>query len=185
MDADFSLFNSFINGGQRERNVFARFYDRTIKTDKINAKTNLPIFEDVCFVEIRMKDNNTDIYDQPATPEKIRRFPQEYQLYLTAKKQVETGTPLEQFAFLTGSQVATLKCHGVFTIEALSALTQEQAVSIGLDAERERALSFIKLSENNFKIDAFVKKENEYKKEISALKKQIEELKKQIEKGTK
>ena len=57
--------------------IAARFYDKAIKTDNI-SKDGLPIFINRCFVEIRIKDNNDEVFDQPATADKIHRFPVEY-----------------------------------------------------------------------------------------------------------
>ena len=82
-------------------NVFAKFYDRMVKTDQINQKTGLPIFKEVCFVEVRIKNNSTDVVDQPATQENIRRFAPQYQLYLQSKEKEKKGTSLSLFAFLT------------------------------------------------------------------------------------
>ena len=99
--SDFELFQSMIDAskGNQNKDMTARFYDRSVKTERID-ENGLPVFEDVCFVEIRVKDSY-DVYDQPATEEKKQRFATEYSRYLVGKKQVENGSPLEQFAFLT------------------------------------------------------------------------------------
>ena len=103
MDMDFALFQQVIKQGESEKNVAARFYDKAVKTNMV-ADNGLPVFKNVTYVEIRLKDNNTEVFNQPATAEKIRRFPKEYALYQLSKKQVEKGTPLEQFAFLTAAE---------------------------------------------------------------------------------
>ena len=77
---DFSAIENFGPAAPSEDGVSARFYDRSQKTDKIDAY-GFPVFENVCFCEIRIKDNNSEIFDQPATADKIRRFPQEYARY--------------------------------------------------------------------------------------------------------
>lgn len=143
-DIDFSAFQGLLTTRNPDQtDVFARFYDRSVKTDKINPKTGLPVFKNVCFVEIRIKNNNTDIYDQPATEEKIKRFPIEYNRYMLCKKQTQEGSPLEQFSFLNAAQVDTLKYHGIFTVEALAALTERQAQDLDIPDEWQRAKSFL------------------------------------------
>jgi len=177
-DAEFAEFQGAINN-KGEDGVVARFYDKVVKTDKLTDK-GLPVFETKCFVEIRIRDNNCDVYDQPADKEKIMRFPTEYNRYLIEKKQAEKGTPLNQFAFLTVAEIESLKFHGIFTVEALANLDDEKALQLGLENEKKLAKKFLTANAKNVKIADFEKKEKEYKKEIADLKKEIEELKEKV-----
>lgn len=155
-------------------NVFAKFYDRMVKTDETNQKTGLPVFKEVCFVEIRIKNNATDVVDQPATEEKIRRFPAEYQRYLQTKEKEKQGTSLSLFAFLTPMEQETLKSHGIFTLEEFSALSSQRVKDLSLIEEHKKAKSFLKTYKNQSVI-------NELKKENQLLKEEIEALKEKID----
>ena len=177
MDMDFALFQQVINQPNDERNVAARFYDKAVKTEELNDN-GLPVFKNVTYIEIHLKDNNTEVYDQPATPEKIRRFPREYALYKQSKEQSKSGTPLEQFAFLTAAEIATCKNRGVFTVEALSALDFEKVKSLGLQNEHVLAQTFMKNAQNNGILSEFVRKEKEYKAKIADLQEQVAVLQK-------
>ena len=108
MDMDFDMFQQLLDSAKNksDNTVAARFYDRLIKSGKLD-ENGLPVFDTVCFVEIRMRDCH-DVFDQPADADKIQRFPTEYNRYLLAKKQVEKGAPLDQFAFLTAAEIETL-----------------------------------------------------------------------------
>lgn len=172
MDIDFSLFQQVINQSESEKNVAARFYDKAVKTNEV-SENGLPIFKNVTYVEIRLKDNNTEVFNQPASSEKIRRFPKEYALYQLSKKEAEKGTPLEQFAFLTAAEIATCKNRGVFTVETLAKLDFEKVKNLGLENEHVLAQMFLEKSENNNALDNFIKKELEYKREIEALREQL------------
>lgn len=172
MDMDFALFQQVIGAKETEKNVAARFYDKAVKTSEVSAN-GLPIFKNVTYIEIRLKDNNTEVFDQPATAEKIRRFPQEYALYQISKKQAENGTPLEQFAFLTAAEIATCKSRGVFTVETLAGLDFDKVQSLGLQDEHVLAQMFLEKSENNKMLDDFAKKELEYEREIESLREQL------------
>ena len=173
---DFSAFQSTLQGNQRQDGIAARFYDKAVKTGKLNAD-GLPIFANRCFVEIRIKDNNCEIFDQPATPEKINRFPIEYARYQMSKKQVENGTPLEQFAFLTAAEIESLKVRGVFTVEALANLPADKAEQLELEHEREQAQKFMAYARNCKTLESFSQKEENYKAEIKALRDELTELK--------
>lgn len=141
---DFASYQNLIEQSKHktEDNVSARFYDRAVKTSQTDGQ-GMPVFKTVCYCEIRIKDNTTEIYDQPATEEKCRRFPAEYARYQLAKKQVENGTPLEQFAFLTVAEIETCKCRGILTIEHLAALDGRHAMEIGLSDEAAKAKRFV------------------------------------------
>lgn len=169
---DYALFQQVIGQSESEKNVAARFYDKAVKTNEV-AKNGLPIFKNVTYIEIRLKDNSTEVFNQPATDEKIRRFPKEYALYQLSKKQVENGTPLEQFAFLTAAEIATCKSRGVFTVEALAGLDIDKVQSLGLQDEHVLAEMFLEKSNNNKMLDDFAKKEVEYERALEALRGQL------------
>lgn len=151
-------------------NVFARFYDRLVKTNDINPQTGLPQFKEVCFVEIRIKNNMTDVVDQPATPEKIARFKAEYQLYLNAKEKTKNGTDLKAFAFLTPLEIASLNMHGIYTVEEFSSLDKNKVLDLGLQEEHEKAQSFLRVNKNHTLLKELEEENARLKKEISALK---------------
>ncbi len=169
---DYALFQQVIGQSESEKNVAARFYDKAVKTNEV-AKNGLPVFKNVTYIEIRLKDNSTEVFNQPATNEKIRRFPKEYALYQLSKKQVENGTPLEQFAFLTAAEIATCKSRGVFTVEALAGLDIDKVQSLGLQDEHVLAEMFLEKSNNNKMLDDFAKKEVEYERALEALREQL------------
>lgn len=175
MEADFNLFQSMLNNQKAEDGVLAEFYDKTIKTNEFTDK-GLPVFKTKTYIKIRLRDNN-DVYDQPANDENIRRFPIEYNRYLLNKKEIENGTPLNQFAFLTSAQLDICNFRGIFTVERLANLTDEQASSLGLSEEKDLAVKFIEVSKDNSIIADFEKKEKAYKAEIKKLKAEIERLK--------
>lgn len=168
MDADFSMFQDLLNNSKGEEGVAARFYDRSVKTSKIDDN-GMPVFENVTYVEIRMKDNNTDVYDQPADKEKIRRFPLEYQRYQLERKQIKDGTPLNQFAFLDAAQIDTLKVRGIFTVEALAELPEEKAAQLNVVREYELAAKFLANAKDNKALLEWQEKEKAYQDEIKKL----------------
>lgn len=173
---DFATFEHIARGNTPEENVCARFYDRSVKTGEVDPQ-GFPVFEDVCFCEIRIKDNNCEVFDQPATEEKKRRFAIEYARYQLAKKQVEKGTPLEQFAFLTLSEIESLKTRGIFTVEALAELDNNKAQTLGIARERELAAKFIHHAANNKALSDWQEQEEKYLSRISELEDEVRALK--------
>ncbi|MBE6452999.1 MAG: hypothetical protein E7012_05885 [Alphaproteobacteria bacterium] len=179
MDIDFSAFENLARSASSEEGINARFYDRSIKTDTIDEQ-GFPVFKNVCFCEIRIKDNNSEIFDQPATEEKKRRFPQEYSRYLLSKKQISSGTPLEQFAFLSLAEVDSLKCRGIFTVESLSSLDDFKAGNLGIKRERDLARKFISFSKSNKSIADMQLKEEKYQSKIRRLEEEVRNLRQEL-----
>jgi len=173
---DFMTFQNMLQNSNRQDGISARFYDKAVKTGEI-SKDGLPVFINRCFVEIRIKDNNCEIFDQPATQEKINRFPVEYARYQLGKKQVDEGTPLEQFAFLTASEIESLKVRGIFTVEALAKLDPDKAELLDLSKEHILAQKFMEQARKNLNILEWQTKEEKYQEEIKKLKAQLSELK--------
>jgi len=174
---DFMTFQKIVQNNNPQEGIAARFYDKAVKSGKI-SKEGLPIFVNRCFVEIRIKDNNCEIFDQPATEEKIRRFPVEYARYQLGKKQVQKGTPLEQFAFLTAAEIESLKVRGIFTVEALAELDKDKACQLEILPERELAKKFLIVSKDNNTLLQWQNKEESYLAEIARLKEELADVKK-------
>lgn len=174
MDADFSLFNNFLNT-QTNKDVFARFFDKYVKTGK-TQENGLPEFVKRTYVEIRVKDSY-DVTERPAEMEDFRRFPNEYNFYKVKEEKTKQGTPLNQFAFLTPAQIEGCNIRGVFTVEDLAQLTPEQAQSLSLVDEVSLAKNFLEASKNNAVIDEYKKREKELKSRIEQLENELEALK--------
>ena len=181
MDMDFAMFRQMAENSENNRNVLAHFYDKAVKTEQTSA-SGLPIFKNVTYVEIRLKDNNTEVFNQPATVEKIKRFPQEYALYQAAKKQTAAGTPLNQFAFLSAAEIAMCHNRGIFTVEALAALDEDKVHCLGLEQEKHLADLFLQQAKSTTKVAVFAQKETEYLRLIESLKEENELLKQTISK---
>ncbi|MBQ9090205.1 MAG: hypothetical protein IJY58_04065 [Alphaproteobacteria bacterium] len=180
---EFNTFQSIISSQHTETDTFARFYDKSVKTHDVNPKTGLPVFKDVCYVEIRIKNNNTDIYDQPATPEKIARFPEAYHRYQLTKEKCQEGAPLEHFSFLTSSQINTLKCHGILTVEKLAGLSDQQARDLDVCAEKASAQHFLNLAQQTLTQEQWEKKYQTLQQQIEMLKRENAQLKNHVLSG--
>ena len=97
----------------------------------------------------------------------------EYARYQLSKKQVQKGTPLEQFAFLTSAEIESLKIRGIFTVEALAELDKDKAVQLEITREQELAKKFLLRSKDNNALLSWQKKEEEYVAQIEQLKKAL------------
>ncbi|MBQ8676865.1 MAG: hypothetical protein IJ529_00150 [Alphaproteobacteria bacterium] len=171
---DLDIYQQLIEQNKARSNdgVIARFYDRAVKTGIIDAN-GIPKFATVCYCEIRIKDNTTEVFDQPATQDKIERFPVEYARYQLAKKQAQTGAALEKFAFLTPAEIESCKYHGIFTLEALAELDETKARTLNLTGEQQLARRFLQ-NNRQFKQTADIDRlKQSYEDKIASLQAQI------------
>ncbi len=174
MGIEFLNFENTTLLQNKNKGVFARFYDKPIRTGNIK-ENGLPEFENRLYVEIKIKDER-DVFDQPANMQHIARFPAEYNRYLHEKKEALNGTPLNQFAFLDLEKIEACKIRGIFSVEALAQLSDEVAQQLDLCEEKKSAKAFLDISKNNQNISAFLQKEKMYLEKIEELQKEIEAL---------
>ncbi len=176
---DFATYQNLIeqNKHRTDDGVLARFYDRVVKTGAFTEK-GLPVFKTVCYCEVRIKDNTTEVFDQPADAEKIARFPVEYARYQLSKKQASDGTPLEQFAFLDIAEIEACKYRGIFTVEALADLSLERARDLGLINECRLAREFITNGKEFKRAIDVQERIKAYESKISTLEAELANLKK-------
>lgn len=176
MSVEFSMFQSAVAPQNRNNGVFARFYDRYVKTGQM-LKNGLPEYQSKLYVEIKVKDQY-DVFDQPAEAQHIERFRESYEKYLREKEELKDGTPLSMFAFLDQSQIESCRFRGIYTVEKLGALNEADAQKLGLLKEKKLALKFLRSSKNNLSVWEEQNKEDFYISEIQRLKDEISELKK-------
>lgn len=169
-DFDFAMFDSVLNS-KKDSGVYARFYNKFVKTGNIQ-ENGIPEYKEKLYVEIKVR-GDADVTDRPADENDIRRFPQEYNLFLVKKEKMKDGTPLNQFAFLSVPQLEACDKRGILTVEDLAKLTDEQARELSLIDERNCAVKFLEMAKNN----AIIAK---YEDEIKALKQENEALKDKI-----
>lgn len=174
MGFDFSNFENAVSPQRQNSGVFARFYDKQVRTGQIKPN-GLPEFETKLYIEIKIKDER-DVFDQPASVEHIERFGAEYNRYLKEKKEILKGTPLHQFAFLSPDQIECCRLRGVYTVEVLAELNNEAAEQLDLTEEKTLAKTFLEVSKNNKNIASLIKKEKVYLTQIETLKKELNAL---------
>ena len=174
---DFATYQNLItqNKHRQDNSLSARFYDKMLKTEKTDDN-GIPVVKSVCYCEIRLKDNTTEVFDQPATKDKIDRFPVEYARYQISKEKTKQGTPLEMFAFLTACEIEACKYRGIYTIEALADINKEQASELNLEQEHLSAQKFISFSKNIKNMITFEEEKEKYQKRIRELEDRLKEL---------
>lgn len=168
---DFAIQNMSINN---DNGTFARFYAKYVKTGKMR-ENGLPEFNEKLYIEIRTRFDQ-DIVEREADERDIRRFAAEYNFYLAKKERIKKGTPLNQFSFLNVPQLEACELRGICTVEDLAAITEQQALDLGLTDEKKCAERFLEISKNNADIAKYVEENEKLKAKIVTLEEKIKLL---------
>ena len=112
---------------EEKKTVFAKFYNRQIKTGDFDEH-GLPIYVTRVYVKIRVV-NSFDEVDRLAERQDFERFKAEYEAFLKEADRVKKGIPLNMFAFLDAAQIESCNLKDIFTVEELSKLSKEKAAS--------------------------------------------------------
>lgn len=155
--------------------IFPVFYTEAVPNKFRTEKEGRPVFEEKEFVEIIIAGDSKTKVHEPVNQGHIERWPEQYQKFKDGLEQATEGTPVEQWNYLSKSQVAELKALNIKTVEALAELpdTGLQRLGMGARSLQGKAQSFIAMS----KEDAT---KEELMKANQALQAQIDELQKQI-----
>ena len=126
---------------------WGRFYTKAVQDDEQSQIQGVPVFRNAHYVEIRLRDDPFFSAHQEVTDEHRHKWPRQWELYQKAGALAEDGVPIELFPLLLGNPaaIATLKHHGLTTIERLAELSDEQARKVGPSAAdlRERARHYL------------------------------------------
>lgn len=108
------------------------------------------IKKDVLYIKIiQPGENNTQVYDQPATNEDLQRFPRQFALFQANKEQDVVGSPLSLLFPDSPAIQENLKTMGFRTVEQLAAANDSALQNIGMGARQwqEKAKAYIEAAD--------------------------------------
>lgn len=158
-------FDAGIDGARRgaDGNQRVEFFDEPFLNEARTAQVGRPQYDSRLCIRIRTPGDLKNVVVRKAHAVDFDRWPREYEAYKKAEKLSETGTPIEQWPLLSRQVVADLKHSGIYTLEELAGLTDEQCQGVGilgLRTLRAKAKAHIELSETG-KVPAQLIDEND------------------------
>lgn len=123
MEADYAMTQQAMEEHNRNRgdeNLYVQFYKGHVEDREASLKEGRPIFKDAEFVKIIVPGDKNNIIDRVARDVDKRRFPRQYQAFRNNEEEYLSGTPLENWTYLSSAQVAELKYFGIRTVEQLA-----------------------------------------------------------------
>lgn len=135
-----------------------------------------PIFKDVDYIKIIFPGDKTKAVHRPVKEEDKLRFSKQWEVYQKQGHLVIEGTPIEQWAPLTKSEVAELKAINIHTVESLAALPDTALSWLGARTMRDKAKAWLAQAVDGSAISALIAKNESQANKISALEAQVKEL---------
>lgn len=167
-----------IFSGQTDASLAVRFFMFPVLLEKESEAAGIPKYRDIEMLEVRIAgDRNSVIHRKVKDEDKIR-FRNKYENFKSSIENTMEGTLLNQFPFITASQIEEYKHLNIFTAEQLISIPDGHMHKLG---HTGRALiNKVKAYMESAKDSAFVTKvisENEtLKREMELLKKQMQQI---------
>lgn len=97
-----------------------------------------PIFDDIEMYELRFPGNNLTIITERVTDVQRQRWPRQYEAFKKSGSFAVgvSGTPLEQWPFVSRAQIAELKALNILTVEMLEQVDDNGIARIGTGARK-------------------------------------------------
>lgn len=151
LEADYGLTDAAFQSGQRngrfagDERLYVKFFKKPVQDMAATAEEGRPIFGEVDYVEIRAPGNKSSVVCRPARDMDKQRFSEHWKRYQDRVEQQDVdGTPLEEWAMITRSQVEELKFFNIFTVEQLAHVSDGNAQKfMGINILRQKAQEFI------------------------------------------
>jgi hypothetical protein len=122
--------------GGGDRGMVAMFYSRPMQNPAKSSKEGRPYFEDKIFVRIAPPGERLNIVDREVTESDKRRWPTQWHQFQQRKEQQPDGTPIDMLFPEYPAVAATLRAHGVSTIEQCADLSAPAIDNIGMGSQR-------------------------------------------------
>jgi hypothetical protein len=131
--------------GHDEDGVIGIFKTMAVQDRERSKIEGRPVFKDVAFVEIRVPGKPKSVPVERLNEGHKKRWPKAWAAYEAQQRGMVDGTPLEQWAYLTPSDVMTLRAAGVHSVEQCAALVDGALGGVGMRARelRDRAKQFL------------------------------------------
>jgi len=167
--------NSFRVQHGTDAGLYVEFHFEPVKDEEASIEAGRPIFVDREYIKIIPVGDKMTVICEPVTDEYRARWPQKYAAFKLQQHQPQEGTPLDQWAPLTKSQVLTFKGANVHTVEQLANVSDGNLANLGMGARdiREKAIAYLKGAEGSAGVLAMQQQLNDAMRQIEALKNQL------------
>lgn len=152
---------------------------RPIYKERVLIRLGRPGAKSDTIREVLMDEDGKPLPGDGSYPSFPERFPRQWQQFLNQQEQTASGTPLEQWAPLTKTQVLELKGIKIHTVEQLAAVPDSALQNIGMmDARklRDMAKALMDSAQDGAAYQSAMQTIEQQRLDIESLKAQFAEL---------
>ncbi|HET9285693.1 MAG TPA: hypothetical protein VFR24_27390 [Candidatus Angelobacter sp.] len=166
-----------------DNRMVAIFYNEARHNPAKSTEAGSPVYDDVVMVRIHPPGERLNIVVRPATVQDKRRFPVQWAQFQENRIQIPEGTPIDLLYPDKVAIAATLRAHGVHTIEQCAELSADAIENIGMGAQKyvNDSAKYLEMANKGVGANQLRKELEERDQEISTLKRTVDMLKAQID----
>lgn len=166
-----------------DNRLFVKFYNAPRKNEEKSVSMGRPIYDDTLYIRIQVPGDKESIVVRPARTMDKNRFRAQFERYQKGEEQVVDGTPLSEWPSINRSMVEELKHFGVYTVEQLVDMPDNQAQNFaGIQNLKNMARNFLERADG-IAVDVKLEKALEDKNaQMEAMQAQIAEMQATIQK---
>jgi hypothetical protein len=146
-EADYSTTVQAHNSSAGDDQLLVKFFIRPHPDNEASQEQGRPIFRDTEYISIIQPGNKDSRIERPARDSDRQRFPKHYAAFKNRISDDDVyleGTPLEEWAGVTRSQVEELRYFGVRTVEQLANMSDSNSQNfMGANSLRDQAKKFL------------------------------------------
>lgn len=143
IDWDHNVYTS----QEADKNLHVKFFLHPKQNDVKSAEEGRPIFDELEFVEIRVRGDRINMVSRPAHEGDRQRFAGTYAAFKAGNAEQHSGTMLSAWPPMTRAMVEELKYFGFYTVEQLSNAADSVCSKFaGLTTWKQKARAFLDMS---------------------------------------
>jgi hypothetical protein len=167
------MLETFTPVDDKRDNIIPNFHMKAVKNEFRSQQEGREIWEEAEYVEMIVPGDKNSVVDVKVKDEHRERWPARYEAFKKSKEMPDDGTPLEEWAGVSRSQVMELKSSHVRTVEHLAGLSDSQLAKVcpmGGHILREKAKAFLQQSEEQKPLAEALAQIEALRSEIAAMK---------------
>jgi len=172
-EAEHSLTAMAMNSGRYsgDETLLVTFYTAPYLSKTKSREAERPIYEDTTYVKIMTPGNKDHIVARPATARDKQRFSVQYRKFEANQDQdVVEGTPLEEWAGITRSQIMELRHINIRTVEQLASVSDANTQGLmGVGMLKDKAAKWLASTKDDAMKQRLDEMEAKYNEAIALL----------------
>jgi hypothetical protein len=149
---------------EADKNIAVRFFIEAVHNEEKSVAEGRPIFDDVEFIEKRVRGDRNNIVMRPARKDDIRQFAEAYRNFKGGEENPASGTPLKEWPSISKSMLEELKHMGFFTVEQLANASDSVCSKFaGLQTYKQKAQAFIEYAKGAAPLERYAHELKELK----------------------